>query len=82
MHSVQGGYTDKALSYAEKALHFMPNGNKGMYVCACVCMCVHALRMYVVLDCGVVSILRAHLLEQIIQCLLMKGDTANSADKV
>ena len=33
-------------------------------------------------DSGVASVLRAHLLEQIIQCLLMKGDTANSAEKV
>ena len=31
---------------------------------------------------GVVSVLHAHLLEQIIQCLLMKGDTARAADKV
>ena len=30
MHSVQGGYTDKALSYAEKAMHFMPlDASKG-----------------------------------------------------
>lgn len=31
MHSVQGGYTDKALSYAEKAMQFMPAaGDKGI----------------------------------------------------
>ena len=33
MHSVQGGYTDKALSYAEKAMHFMPlDASEGMYM--------------------------------------------------
>lgn len=31
MHSVQGGYTDKALSYADKAIQFMPvDDSKGM----------------------------------------------------
>ncbi len=39
MHSVQGGYTAKALSYAEKAMHFMPvDDSKGMLVtnfCGC-----------------------------------------------
>ena len=34
MHSVQGGYMDKALSYAEKAMHFMPDidKEKGIYM--------------------------------------------------
>ena len=30
MHSVQGGYLDKALSYAEKAMHFISlDSNRG-----------------------------------------------------
>ena len=31
---------------------------------------------------GVVSVMQAHLLEQVIQCLLMKGNIAGSAEKV
>ena len=29
MHSVQGGYTDKALSYADKAMQLLAQSNQG-----------------------------------------------------
>ena len=33
MHSVQGGYLDKALSYAEKAMHFISlESSSGMFI--------------------------------------------------
>jgi hypothetical protein len=49
----------------------------------CVLVGPHDLcTLYPFPDCGVVSVLRAHLLEQTIQCLLIKGDAASSADKV
>ena len=45
--------------------------------------CVNGLvTLYLFPDCSVLSVLRAHLLEHTIQCLLMKGDTASAADKV
>ena len=88
LHSVQAGFTDKALSYADKAMQFLSQEQ-----CTATCdthMHIRTLPCSPTCSPGspegggsaVLQVLRTHVLEQSVQCLLMQGKTAAAAEKV
>ena len=47
-------------------------------MCVCVCVCaVSSIR-----PSGVLGVLKVHILEQSVQCLLMRGETTNAATQL
>ena len=54
MHSVQGGYTDKALSYADKAMQLLAQDNQGQSAHSNQC-CSDKCAYCVQLECTVVQ---------------------------
>ena len=83
LHSVQAGLTDKALSYVDRALQLI---NQEIGVCASLRQPslskptppLSVCPVSTVRPSGVLGVLKIHVLEQSVQCLLMRGETANA----
>lgn len=82
LHSVQAGLTDKALCYVDRALQLIDQETGRPAFTDIRGLSLSPSAVSSPRPSGVLGVLKVHLLEQSVQCLLMRGETASATTQL